>query len=353
MTGPAGAPGAAGAAGMDGMDGMDGMPGAAGAPGAAGMDGMDGVDATVPDPVDTHFSFAVMNNSGGLPAHRGPNVLTLDFDGAAASATTVVSTRVASPPRMDGRDGGAMAEWGGFESNVMFDEGTAANGITTATLRSVYNDDFIYFFARWTETTADGQTVSASTSRRRYTYSGTAWARAGDEDRASFAFPIDDAGFATGGCASGCHGTTMAAPTGTLWDVWHWKATRSAPTNTADDEWWDDGTFSARTNNGRNNDEGQGPAFEPGTATLPAYMPAIPTPGASAVAGPVWVWNMAPFNASLAWAAGDYFPGVFTQLPTGSRADVTVVSRFDTATGTWTLEWKRARWTGNGDDVEF
>lgn len=333
-----------------GCVGAAGPPGPAGADGADGTDGRDGVDARVPDPVDTHFAFAVTNNGG---VHRGVDVLGLDFDGTAASATTVVSRRVASPPRLDGHDGGLAEEWGGFESAVAFDTGSGRIGIVAATLRSVYDDGFIYFFAQWTETTGDGAEVGASTSRRRYTYDGTGWTRSGDEDRAFFAFPIDDPGFATGGCSSACHGTTMAAPAGALWDVWHWKAARTGPSNSADDEWWDDGTFSGRPDNGRNYDAGGAAAFEPGSATLPAYMPAIPTPGASAVAGPVWVWNMAPFDPTLGWVAGDYFPGVFNQLPWGSRGDVTVVSRFDDVAGTWTLEIKRARRTGNGDDVAF
>lgn len=195
--------------------------------------------------------------------------------------------------------------------------------------------------------------MGASVARRQYRYSGSAWSRSGDEDRAFFAFPIDDPGFATGGCTSSCHGDTMAAPTGTTWDVWHWKAARTGPTNTADDQWWDDGTFSGRPNNGRNDDTGLSAYFEPGTATLPAFAPATAVPGSTTMAGPVWVWEMVPFDATAAWTATDFFPGVFNRLPTGSRADVTAVANFDTATGTWTLEIKRARWTGNGDDVEF
>jgi len=347
--GDVGPAGPAGADGSDGTAGAAGAAGADGAAGAAGADGMDGVDATVPDPVDTSFSFAVTNNSGGT--HRGMDVLTLDFDGAAASGTTVVSTRVTQPPRIDGRDGGETAEWGGFGSDVTFDAGTAANGITGATLRSVYNDQYIYFFAQWTETTGDGATVGASTTRRQYAYDGSVWSRTGNEDRAFFAFPIDDAAFATGGCTSACHGTTMAAPTDAIWDVWHWKASRTGPTHTVDDKWWDDGTFAGTPNNGRNSDEGMSAYWEPGSGTAPAWMPADIVAGAGAYDYPVWVWEVVPFDSSLSWASGDSFPGVINRIPTGSRGDTTAVARFDT--DTWTLEIKRARWTGSGDDVQF
>jgi len=44
---------------------------------------------------------------------------------------------------------------------------------------------------------------------------------------------------------------------------------------------------------------------------------------------------------------------VYARLPSGSRADVRAIGRFDTATGTWTLELRRARRTGNRDDVAF
>lgn len=345
--GPAGATGPAGAAGATGATGPAGPAGPAGATGATGPAGPAG---RAPDPTDTSFSFAVTNNGGAI--HRGANALALDFDGTEATPTRVVSARVARPPQIDGRDEGP-APWGGFESAVAFGSGTGNIGIESATLRSAYDDDYIYFFARWTETTGDGQTVGASNARRQYRYNGTAWSRSGDEDRAFFIFPINDTRFRTGGCVSGCHGATMAAPTGTHWDVWHWKSARTGPSQTADDQWWDDGTFSARPNNGRNDDEGISAYFEPGAATMPTHMPATARGGGGAINGPLWIWEAAPFNAALPWANGDSFPGVFARLPTGSRADVRAIALFDAATGTWTLELKRLRRTGNRDDVAF
>lgn len=321
-----------------------------GCAGEAGPAGPAGPAARLPVPTDTSFSFAVTNNGG--EHHRGANALALDFDGTSATPTRVVAARVARPPQIDGRDEGA-GPWGGFESAVSFGAGNDRVGIESATLRAAYDDEFIYFFARWTETTGDSQTVGASTARRQYRYDGMAWSRSGDEDRAFFIFPIDDARFATGGCVSGCHGATMAAPTGTHWDVWHWKAARTGPSQTADDQWWDDGTFSARPNNGRNDDEGLSAYVEPGSATMPTHAPATARPGGGAVAGPLWVWEAVPFNAAAQWAAGDAFPGVYARLPSGSRADVRAIGRFDTATGTWTLELRRARRTGNRDDVAF
>jgi len=269
-----------------------------------------------------------------------------------------VSTRVARPPQIDGRDDG-VAAWGSFESTVPMLIGTGTPGIATATLRSVYDSQYIYFFARWTETTDGSQTVAASTARRQYAYNGTTWSRSGDEDRAYLMFPINDPNFAMGGCVSGCHAAAgsvpagMAAPRGATWDVWHWKAARTAPSQTADDQWIDDGTLNASPNNGRLDDVGISAYVEPGTATLPGSMPALSAAGRGVVNGPLWVWDATPFNPALAWAAGDSFPGVYSRLPSGSRADVRALAQFNAATGTWTLELKRARDTGNADDVVF
>jgi len=44
---------------------------------------------------------------------------------------------------------------------------------------------------------------------------------------------------------------------------------------------------------------------------------------------------------------------VYSRLPSGSRADVRALAQFNATTGTWTLELKRARNTGNADDVAF
>ncbi len=343
--------------GADGADGRDGVDGMDGADGTNGVDGMDGEDARFPDPVDTSFSFAVTNDGHD---HAGMNVLTLDFDGTAPSGMVVVSSRVTTPPRIDGVDGGTD-EWGTYESVVVFDGGESGNGITGATLRSVYNDQWIYFFAQWQETddAVSGNVVGRTDTRRTYTYDATAgtWSRAGDEDRAFFIFPVVDAtdpseAFATGGCASACHAVedVMRAPAGAIWDVWHWKAARTGPTGTLDDKWWDD---NGGTGSGRHSDYGMSAYWQPGTADMPAFMPYDIDPTTPTNRYPAWVWEAEPFDATLPWADGSTLPGVFNRLPTGSRADVVTMAGWDEATSTWTLEIMRLRFTGNGDDVSF
>ncbi|MBW2459700.1 MAG: hypothetical protein JRI68_34740 [Deltaproteobacteria bacterium] len=59
---------------------------------------------------------------------------------------------------------------------------------------------------------------------------------------------------------------------------------------------------------------------------------------------------MVPYAAG-GWTNGDTIPGVINRVPTGSRGDVIAVGKF--TTDTWVLEIKRARNTGNGDDVVF
>jgi hypothetical protein len=53
------------------------------------------------------------------------------------------------------------------------------------------------------------------------------------------------------------------------------------------------------------------------------------------------------------WESGSTIPSYFSSVPTGSNADIVARGSFDEGTGTWTVEFKRARRTGNGDDVQF
>jgi hypothetical protein len=342
-SGETGAPGANGTPGGDGDPGSVGDPGTQGDPGTVGDPGIQGdpgLDLTDPVPADLAFSFAVTNNSGG--SHNGAAVLTLEFDGTTASATNIVSTKVTAPPILDGKDDG-MSAWGGFESTVALTaQAGNDNGITSALMRSVYTADDIYFFAEWTEVVTGSYTVGETTqSRKLYTYDNGTWTRAGNEDRAFFAFPIDDADFeSNGGCVKACHGSLMYTDAGDLWDVWHWKAARTGPSGSADDKWWDE--------NDRNSDYGMSAYMEPTNGSVPLYMH-IADPGTSATY-PAWIWDMVPYDAA-GWTNGDTIPGVISRIPTGSRGDVTAIAKF--VTDTWTLEIKRARNTGNGDDIVF
>ncbi|MBW2277077.1 MAG: hypothetical protein JRF63_06260 [Deltaproteobacteria bacterium] len=297
-----------------------------------------------PTPDDVYFSFAVTNDSGG--SHDGMSVIWLDFDGDNVDSTysNVVSTKVDLPPIINGVDDGLASEWGDAETSLTFDASAGSgSGVTGATLRSVYTDQDVYFFATWTETTAGSHVVSASVTRKQWSFDGAVWTQPGNEDRAFFAFPIvDDAFASSNGCSGACHSPEMYTAAGTTWDVWHWKAARTAPTGTADEKWWDDA--------GRHSDQGQSAYFEH-TGTEPTYQ-FITDPGASAEY-PLWNWELVPFDSGAAWASGDTIPGVVSRMPSGSRADVTAEASFDDGTGTWTLEIKRPRYTGHGDDRQF
>ncbi len=342
LTGCEGPEGPAGAPGVDGAAGIDGEDGAAGAAGAAGADGE---DLTAPPPDDVVFSMAVTNASGGT--HKGKKALKLTFDGTTTSSDEVVSTFLDMPPMINGKDGGKTAEWGDFESSVTFDTTAGTdNGTTGATVRSGYDDEFIYFFVQWDEDSSHagfGETYQ----RKMWTYdlTGDAWTQgSGGEDRVFLMFPITPiADWATQGCTTACHGSVMhTANAGELLDVWHYKHARTGPTNTADDKWWD--------HTDRKSDPGTSAYVEPKNAAGdgPAYMYAA-DPGAN-MDYPVNVWEMVPF-VDAGWADGDPIPGVINRTPEGSRGDVTAVCDF--VSPTWTCEFKRDRYTGNGDDYQF
>jgi hypothetical protein len=188
-------------------------------------------------------------------------------------------------------------------------------------------------------------------------YNGTAWSRGGDEDRALFIFPIDDARFRHRRLRLGVppgehdHGRPDGHATGTPGTG---SPPAPRPSQTADDQWLGRRhlqrvapTTAATTT------RASPPTSSPAPPRSPRTCPRPRDGGGGAINGPLWVWEAAPFNPALPWANGDSFPGVYARLPTGSRADVRAVARFDATTGTWTLELSRLRRTGNRDDVAF
>lgn len=156
-------------------------------------------------------------------------------------------------------------------------------------------------------------------------------------------------GFSTG---------SSAIPSNLFVDVWAWGAARTQPVSVADD--WSISAAGAKA------DAGQAPYIDNYIASdsLPRYMnrrdPNLRTSETgkqSAVIYPLWYFDAVGYSR-FGWEKGTdrtpitcSLPGIITMIPSGSRADVYAVARFDN--GFWTVEMKRARRTHNGDDVQF
>lgn len=65
---------------------------------------------------------------------------------------------------------------------------------------------------------------------------------------------------------------------------------------------------------------------------------------------PLWDWKISRVSTT-GWIAGSTVPGHVSLIPSGSAADISAVGKYDD--GTWTVELKRMRRTGNGDDTQF
>jgi len=332
--------------------------------GKEGPAGPDGKDLTTLPPAGTYFSLAVNNNGGDMQFGSFVNYLAFDAaDPSVAPATPqIVSVATASPPKIDGIQ--APGEWSGSAVTVTLSriteflkyDGINPPGVTSVSVRSMYDEQYIYFLLSWSDATE-----SLTKSQLTYDAGTTTWSSSGNEDRFYFHFPISgfaSTAFATGnGCEAFCH-YDESAPNGKgymytgasdqLVDAWQWKSSRANPVGYVHDKHL---VYQAAASSGRKGDQGldtyvenkiQGSGF-------PNYMH-VTDPNANAPYHQ-FVWDMVPFDVSAAFSDGATIPGVFLRYPTGSNADVTTKGVY-TGTG-WMVEVMRLRNTGNGDDYQF
>ncbi len=141
-------------------------------------------------------------------------------------------------------------------------------------------------------------------------------------------------------------------PANYLVDVWSWGAGTSNPVFIADD--W------VITSEGKKPDFGKAPYLSNYVLpdSIPLYMYYLDPNYKSALnlntdLFPFWDYDAVGYSTRN-WFINRavYIAGYVTTIPNGSRADVYAAASFDTPSK-WTLEMKRARNTGNGDDVQF
>ena len=232
---------------------------------------------------------------------------------------------------------------------------TGANG--TVTTRALYTNDSLYFLFKWKDPTQ-------SITKQSWMFDGQKWVHLkGNEDRIALLFEITRINkFATRGCAITCHSPADVPREGWKFatktddekgDLWHWKAARSAPYGYADDAWLTvagNPTGSYRET-GRRKDVGAGGDIKNQTqnGSRPLYMqnPAIKpsTPGFLLVEEAVKITDYSIFKT------GDIIPYRLPVKPSGSRFDVTAISRY--ADGGWMVMLSRKLNTGHEDDVVF
>ena len=392
-----------------------GCEGNAGKRGITGDPGDNGNPYADPIPANRYFSLAIGNNS--MIVHNGAPKLFLSFDSLqASSGDTVVCQPLASgrTPEIDGLDGGT-AEWGPKFTDVALRRAAGYdNQIHSALVRAAYDQNYVYFQVKWTEVadSAFGLTASESNSPKRWLHgfdfrdsvivdstasidttkvppvtnwvyiwehifiggNPKAWQTTDvnqDQDRVLFLFEITNIfRYDHDGCLVTCHAAddpnlpeTNFHSTGNAkyrMDVWSWSSVSSNPTGHADDKYMDSRGVAATPAedlgyfDGIKADLGIPPTLLnlEISADTAIHRPLYRSSDKSDMhpAYPLWEWQIASVD-TIGWDSTATIPRFITRIPTGSRADVTAQGKFDN--GTWTVEFKRARNTGNGDDVRF
>ena len=247
-------------------------------------------------------------------------------------------------------------------------ENFGGKGSTTATLKSVYSGDTVYFLVQYADPTnsirrGPMQKQADGTWKKLVDPKNTG----GDdnvyyEDKWAFLWPIDNSvkGFAESGCAVTCHlgegkpfGNKYTANAGEIIDMWHMKGSRTAPLGNVDDQYTDDTRYDKQKspNAGRKSDPG-GPEY--GNMKIVNGKPEFMNKdGKAANAGGSYYvidGNQVPFDDSK-FKAGDEVATFIIYPLKGDRADIRVANSWKD--GVFTSVVSRKLVTGSKLDVQF
>jgi hypothetical protein len=238
--------------------------------------------------------------------------------GPPASGNRLVSARAAKAPALDGRADDEAWKAGQPVRLVAKGVFPANEGKSTdVVIRSVRTDTHIYFLVRWKDETKDAEM-----------HKPFAWDAAKNayvegperEDMFSLAFEH-----------TGPFDPDMLAGVESVWDVWHWKATRTNPQGYAMDR-------THRTS--KEPWQGKGKSLKDRKGQT--IWIARPEDAGDTVEKKV---------AAPTAKAGERAPQYAAGMPTGSAADVKAKGAWEG--GWWTLELERRLDTGNADDTRF
>lgn len=339
--------------------GCEGDQGLQGPKGAQGDDGADGRDASVDPPSDMIFGLAITN--GSEYDQNGNTHVTLTFDQSAQpSEDVVVCYKLDKPPVLDGEDQG-IEDWGSDEFTIssipLVNLRGIDNRISFADMRAGYDDKYIYFMVSWVEVADPSQGIIANADwfpgRWRYDRGDRVWTRqAMTEDQILLFWDISGVdSWAENGADLLYHDddSTLYLSSPGLVDVWHWKAGRTGLTGFFDDEYVDGVTPGLLA------DHGTGAYVDNVNGMYPRWMHRT-DPNTTETSPPFQLWNTVPFDSTANWNDNATVIGVVSVMPTGGRSDIECSGGDSWKPGAgdrWTMEFRRLRHTGHGDDVKF
>ncbi|NIP44387.1 MAG: hypothetical protein GWO41_07370 [candidate division Zixibacteria bacterium] len=330
--------------GDQGPQGPEGEPGEPGDPGE---------DLTIAPPPDIYFSVAVFNEFDGTEInYRSQDFIQITFDTSQTpSEDLIVGAFVNQSPIIDGSDGD-IDEWGVgedlFESDIPL-TGTIGNdnGIIEVSMRCVYDARYVYFFLRWSEESTGEFIESENRNLEEWRNQGVGTFDPliiGSEDRAWLMFLTDPSYIPSGAdCLLSCESPVLGMDMKI--DAWDWRACLTDLTGYADDG---NLMFSGSTLSGFAADAGGGAFMRNELAGLPEWM-YYDDPNANGDY-PFWFRFAVPFE-NTNWSTNSTVPGYMALLPYGDRADVEAAGMYENTV--WTLELKRLRNTGSGNDIQF
>jgi hypothetical protein len=328
---------------LAGCEGDDGPPGP---PGLIGPGGPAGGDRPVPQPDDRLFALQISN--GTESDYRWASGVELNFAaGTTPSGSRAVGVPLETAPVIDGLDGGTV-EWGAASAVTVDLDQVAGNdnGISAASIRCGYDMNYVYLQVSWTEVAIGDFQVAADQTKSMWIRDGSNWLRSGGEDQIWFYWDgTGPDGFAGGKMQEPvAAGNFDAGQQGDVADVWVWQSTETGYSPFLRDlAVWSDAPelvyFDSGFDLAVDNVEGSSPwRMRKNSSSLGSGYPLLS-------------FEATTYDASLGWETGATIPGYVFFEPAGSLADVQAVAIF--ATGTWTLEMRRLRNTGNPDDQVF
>jgi len=284
-------------------------------------------------------------------------MISLIFIGVAAQAAILTSVKTDKPILLSGAVDNAWQKAAPLQvtlDNLPYEPSNGYAGMqeTTVTMKSLYDDEYIYLLLQYNDPTeslarfpwikqADGswkQMVKKDSTGHDNTYY---------EDKVGIFWDINTKGFNEEGCMISCHmdiegdksaGRKFTNNPGETIDMWHVKNVRTSPLGQVDDQYMDD-TSNGKTNKGfgRKGDMKTGGGYTNNInkdKTGPAYMNFPPSEKAKYYVLPSL---KTPFVDI--YKTGDVVPGIVIDAFQGPRADIEMRGKWDN--GMWTVEIRR------------
>jgi hypothetical protein len=279
-----------------------------------------------------------------------------------AQAGELRAVKVANAPTLDGQ---VEDMWNGAPATNVTTAGGKNASNTTATLKSVYTDDSVYFLLQWADPTLSDRRVpwqkQADGSWKKLTTSNRSQENTYYEDKVAFIWDINGmTGFAQSGCAVTCHageqpagsdfGNKYAPNEGQLGDMWHWKSVRNGPVGQVDDQYLDSSRYNAQTATGagRKSDPNTGGGYKD-NQTQDGKLPAFTA--ADQPAPPYFILDSQKQPFQDTFKANDEVASILVAPYQGDRGDISAGQVYKD--GKWTLEFGRKLQTGSQFDVQF